>query len=289
MAEARSEAAREAARREGRRCWRWAVATAGALTLALLPLGGMEGEEGAAMGGGGSGGGRSATGWRWVPQEEGQGTELDARAVRSAAAFALPTPAGFTSRLRTERVELEPSVGMAWPEGEGAAEGLKSWRLAVAEGEGRGEGSHVERWGVQGLVEKERKSVWAAVPTAASEASMQWPEGWDAGSVAGVDGGFAGWGGAGPAGVRGWTASVDVTFGEDGVPVAALVTQGSGDERVDERLSRSVRGWRWKGAAGARRQGVVTWTVPRAAALAAASGMPGAGGMAGAWAAGRGE
>lgn len=272
MAEARAEEAREAARREERRCWRWAVATAGALTLALLPLGGLEEE------GGGGGGGRSAPGWLWVSREEGAKTELDARAVRSAAAFALPTPAGFTSRLRTERVELEPSVGMTWPDRDGDETGLKSWRMAAGAQERRGEGSHVERWGARGIVERERRSVWAEVPPQPTEASMQWPEGWDAGKVSGVDGGFAGWGGAGPAGARGWRAGVDVTFGEDGVPVAAVVVQGSGDERVDERLSRSVRGWRWKGEAGGRRQGVVTWTVPRAAAVAAAAGTAGGGG-----------
>ena len=273
MAEGRKEEAREAARREERRCWRWAVATAGALTLALLPLGGVE-EEGMA----GGGGGRGAPGWRWVPREEGERTELDARAVRSAAAFALPTPAGFTSRLRTERVELEPSVGMTWPDGDGGEAGLKSWRMAAGGRVRREEGSHVERWGVRGIAERERRSVWADVAPQPTEASMEWPEGWDAGKVMGVDRGFAGWGGAGPAGARGWSAGVDVTFGEDGVPVAAVVVQGSGDERVDERLSRSVRGWRWMGEAGGRRQGVVTWTVPRAAALAAASETAGGGG-----------
>ena len=175
---------------------------------------------------------------------------LDAQALFSPAAFALPTPAGFSHALRDEQIRLAPPAETARPPPAflppaPPADGPPFGRAGLAQPAGTADGPPSSG------VFPPRKSETEA-------ARMIFPAGWESRLFSGIDLNFGAWTNVG------WSAQLDLRFDGRGVPVAVAVAQGSGVTTIDRRLARSAYGWRLLDA-GARRAGVVAWTCPAAA------------------------
>lgn len=185
---------------------------------------------------------------RGMPDGAGGGDVGDARTQWTPAAFALPTPAGFSHELRRGRSRLAPPTSAAAaepvyldaPEREPAAAAAEPLRLGAREGEGRRPGGG---------------SVFPPRAAAQESAGMEFPEGWEPRLFSGIDLDYGGWTS------EAWSARVEVEFDARGVAGSALVAQSSGIEEVDRRLARNVRSWRLLEDSAPRR-GVVVWRSP---------------------------
>lgn len=230
--------------------WRWAWMVTLTLLAAMVILFRIEPTPEAASA-------PPAPRWMWVLPAEGQ-TAMDARAVHSPAIFALPTPAGFSHALRTERARVTPPVRLEQafspaPTGMSLNAAWLSQRT-----EGKADADFSTRWKISGDDDPHRLAEFAVFAERApmvEEARMEFPEGWEPRLFSGVDLAYAGWSDAG------WRAQVEVRFDDTGVPQSVVVAQSSGVPAVDRRLARSVSGWRLL-AADAPRAGRVKWMVP---------------------------
>ena len=198
---------------------------------------------------------------QWWPPEQGlaaAGVAADARTLWSPAAFALPTPAGFSHFLRTERSRLTPPVQGGRPAPAYLpfvrpmeAPAGKTWRpvTALAPPEAR------TAPGVAG--------VGPPRTPGKEDPRLFFPEGWESRLFSGIDLDFGTWTNVA------WSAEMEMRFDERGVPVSMLLAESSGWPEVDRRLARSAYGWRLLEPA-APRQGTVAWRNPPAPAAAAA-------------------
>ncbi len=192
----------------------------------------------------------------WWPAESDPAAvraAADIRALWSPAVFALPTPAGFSHVLRTERSRLTPPVAGDRPE----PVYLDSARTA---------GAAVP---VPDLVQP--FTVPRAPPAASGDGvfpprkaktelpRLVFPEGWESRIFSGIELDFGAWTNAG------WNARMEMRFDERGVPVSMLLAEPSGWPEVDRRLARSARGWRLL-EPSAPREGAVAWRNPPPAA-----------------------
>lgn len=191
----------------------------------------------------------------WWPAPGGE--TADIRSLWSPAAFALPTPAGFSHSLRRERARLVPPVEIARP----AAAFMERPSPAAP---GRPNAA-----GVRFAARAEPMEAWPAAgifPPRVSEpetARMVFPEGWESRLFSGIDLNFGAWTNAA------WSARVEMRFDANGVPVSTLLAQSSGRPELDIRLARSANGWRLLEPA-APRTGVVAWASPAVSGPAAA-------------------
>ena len=181
----------------------------------------------------------------------GEGAAQDIRTLGSPAAFALPTPAGFSHALRREQAGLTPPVQtrriehsflprQAWMAQPARADFV---RLAAREAPSGG-----------------RDEVSTVFPPRRMEmesARMVFPLGWESRLFSGIDLNFGTWTNVA------WSAKVELRFDAKGIPALVLLAQSSGLPEVDRRLARSASGWRLLEPA-ARPAGVVAWNSPAA-------------------------
>ena len=191
--------------------------------------------------------------WTWVlPGSAAEAALADVRAVRSPTAFALPTAAGFTAALRSRMPRLAPPVRHA---GDPAALAaaippspaplLPGWTdpdfAARVPAPPPGDG-----W----------KPVFANRRPPPDLPRMDFPAGWEPRIFAGLDLAYADWVDGVP-----WTASADIRFDAQGIPLSVLLDRSSGIPAVDKRIARSASGWRLLDP-DAPRHGKVSWRVP---------------------------
>lgn len=195
----------------------------------------------------------------WWPGPRGDAFEArsaaDIRALWSPAAFALPTPLGFSHPLRRERARLAPPVQVRRSP---PAYGDSLPPSAMAWGE-----NPVRRWDVAAVGSVGIPSASAVFPPKAPEPDqprMAFPEGWESRLFSGIDLDFSAWTNA-P-----WSARIEMRFDGKGVPVSMLLARSTGLPDVDQRLARSANGWRLLDAQ-APRTGVVAWNSPGAPAV----------------------
>jgi hypothetical protein len=189
---------------------------------------------------------------------------MDIRALWSSAAFALPTPAGFSHSLRDERVRLAPPVQAARP----AAAFLDRPPPPVAFDLSKPGGRL--RLAPADTPPAMAPAVSVFPPRAPERDAprMNFPEGWESRLFSGIDLNFGAWTNVA------WSAQVEMCFDERGVPASMLVAQSSGIPEVDRRLARSANAWRLL-EPGAARTGVVAWSSPAPAAPEPAAGAAG--------------
>ena len=199
--------------------------------------------------------------WTWVLPDAAAAL-ADVRAIRSPAAFALPSPSGFTGALRARTPRLAPPVrrtaAMAYAPSAAAApksSAVPDWNAPEFEPV-RPLGSVPPGW----------TPVFANRVPPREEPRMEFPPGWEQRVFAGVDLAYAGW-----APGREWSAAAELEFDARGIPTAILLDRSSGIPRVDRRIARSASGWRLLDAEAPRR-GKVVWRVPAAVPAAAAEG-----------------
>ena len=191
----------------------------------------------------------------WRPAAGGEA--VDIRALWSPAAFALPTPAGFSHSLRRERARLVPPVEIARPE------------TAFLERPPPAAPSGPDAEDVRFAARTESAAEWPAggiFPPRVAEpetARMVFPEGWESRLFSGIDLNFGAWTN------EAWSARVEMRFDAHGIPVSTLLAQSSGRPELDVRLARSASGWRLLEPA-APRTGVVAWSSPSFSGPAAA-------------------
>lgn len=175
---------------------------------------------------------------------------LDIRALWSPAAFALPTPAGFSHSLRHDRARLAPPVQAARPPAAflarpPAVSGLsKPGRIQLAAAEARAGSSPLRGVFPPRIPERDAPR-------------LDFPGDWESRLFSGIDLNFGVWTNVA------WSARIEMNFDPQGVPVSVLLAQSSGLPEVDRRLARSASGWRLLEPAAARR-GVVGWNSPAA-------------------------
>lgn len=194
--------------------------------------------------------------WTWVlPGAPAEAALADVRAVRSPAAFSLPSPAGFTGALRGRSPRLAPPVRRAdrpaAPASASSAPPLPDWTSpALAPRAPLPPGDN--GW----------KPVFANRRPPAETPRIDFPAGWEPRIFSGLDLTYPAWSPA-----TAWTATADLAFNESGIPVSVLLDRPSGDPAIDRRLARSAASWRLLDPAAPRR-GKVTWRVPAATATA---------------------
>ena len=166
------------------------------------------------------------------------------------AAFALPTPAGFTHHLRRQHARIAPPEKSA----ESRLTHLQPTRSPTTD---------------QPVPWKMPAAPLAGAPTPALSAGevfpprvlpaetprMEFSEGWESRLISGIDLDYPAWTNIA------WTAHVEVQFDATGVPISVLLAQPTGQSELDARLVRSVRAWRLLEPA-VTRQGSVTWMHP---------------------------
>lgn len=200
----------------------------------------------------------------WWPGEffsAAAGGAADLRALWSPAAFALPTPAGFSHSLRTERSRLTPPVEMPLPQP--AFLGPP----APVRSAGTGTGRSLRAPALPLAVPPDGPRVFPARPMQPERPRMEFPDGWESRLFSGIDLNFGTWTNAA------WTAEVEMHFDGKGVPVSMLLAKSSGRPDLDRRLARSVNGWRLLDPS-APRTGVVTWRNSAPPPAAGGEGVP---------------
>jgi len=183
---------------------------------------------------------------------------MDVRALWTPSAFALSSPVGFSHSLRRERAGLTPPVEIARPavaflDNPGPASTLdfpKRGRSRLAASETR----------IEFLASA---SVFPPRVPEREEPRLAFPDGWESRLFSGIDLNFGAWTNSA------WSARVEMRFDAKGAPVSMLLAQASGISEIDNRLARSVGGWRLL-EASAPRTGVVAWSCPAAASPAPA-------------------
>ncbi len=193
-----------------------------------------------------------------APPGRAEGTSVDLRTLWSPAAFALPTPAGFSHALRRGRARLTPPVQTVRPDAAYLPQDPPDAAVTAAAAPLR-----------LTTAEEPRRPDWApgVFPPRQPEpgtARMVFPSGWESRLFSGVALDFGVWTG------EAWTARMEMRFDGGGVPQSMLLVQSSGLPEVDRRLARAARGWRLLEPA-APRTGVVGWICPAAPPPAAAS------------------
>jgi hypothetical protein len=190
------------------------------------------------------------------------GVAADLRAIGSPAAFALPTPAGFSHRLRTQRSRLTPPV-QAVPFEPAFALDPPAAHLA------RGAGQTAIRFTAAPAADLPAAGAGVFPPRRLEPEvpRLEFPEGWESRLFANIDLNFGAWTNLA------WSARIEMRFDGQGVPVSILLSQPSGWPEVDRRLARSANGWRLLEPA-APRSGIVAWRSPAAADAAAGEGAP---------------
>lgn len=189
--------------------------------------------------------------WWWSVAE---GPALDVRALGTPAAFALPTPAGFSHGLRGERAGLAPPVHAERPPAAYLGDARAFAPLEVGEPARPGAGAPAAR--------SEPSPFPAVFPPRSPEKEMPrmlFPNGWESRLFSGIDLEYRIWTNAA------WEAQIEMRFDDKGVPASMLLAQASGLPDLDRRLVRSASGWRLLDSA-APRTGRVAWRVPAAAA-----------------------
>lgn len=193
--------------------------------------------------------------WTWVlPGDASLPTLPDVLAVRSPAAFAMPSPAGFTGSLRTRTPRLAPPVRRMVPPSPRTfpahAAAAPDWaspelapRVPVTPG-ARG-------W----------TPVFAHRNVPEEVSRMEFPPGWEQRLFSGLDLAYDAWAPSGEV----WGASAELEFNAQGIPVSVILDRPSGMPEVDRRIARSAAGWRLLEPAAPRR-GKVVWRVVPAAA-----------------------
>lgn len=191
--------------------------------------------------------------WTWIlPGAPTEAAVAAVRAVRTPAAFSLPSPSGFTGALRGRAPRLAPPVRRATlpatPAASVPAPPLPDWTspaLAPRPPLPPGDAG----W----------KPVFANRRPPAALPRIDFPAGWEPRIFAGLDLDYPAW-----APSISWTATADLAFDAGGNPVSVLLDRSSGDAAIDRRLARSAASWRLLDPAAPRR-GKVTWRVPAAA------------------------
>ena len=185
---------------------------------------------------------------------DGKDLAQDLRTLGSPAAFALPTPAGFSHALRREQAGLTPPVQTRRTEHSFLPRPARSGELP--------------RTDFVRLAAREAPAGKAAADSGvfpprrmeAESARMVFPEGWESRLFSGIDLNFGTWTNVA------WSAKVELRFDAKGIPALVMLAQSSGLPEVDRRLARSASGWRLLEPA-ARPAGVVAWNSPAPAAV----------------------
>lgn len=180
----------------------------------------------------------------WRP--DAPATALDAQALFSPAVFALPVPAGFSHALRDERIRLAPPVEVSRPP------------LAFLPPPPPDEpsfGRPAPAPAGTGMGGSPSTGVFPPRRPEADAPRMVFSDGWESRLFSGIDLNFGKWTNVG------WTAQLEIRFDGRGVPDAVAVAQASGWPALDQRLARSVYGWRLLDAE-ADRTGTVVWNSP---------------------------
>ena len=175
----------------------------------------------------------------------------DIRTLGSPAAFALPTPAGFSHALRREQAGLTPPVQIRRTEHAFLPRPARMTQPVRAD---------FVRLAAREALAGGRDEISAVFPPRRLEtesARMVFPLGWESRLFSGIDLNFGTWTNVA------WSAKVELRFDAKGIPALVLLAQSSGLPEVDRRLARSASGWRLLEPA-ARPAGVVAWYSPAA-------------------------
>lgn len=180
---------------------------------------------------------------------DGEHPAQDIRMLGSPAAFALPTPAGFSHALRREQAGLTPPVQTRrtehsfLPRPARAVPSVPADFVHLAGREFPAEG------------QDEISNVFPPRQMQSDSARMVFPLGWESRLFSGIDLNFGTWTNVA------WSAKVELRFDAKGIPAMVMLAQSSGLPEVDRRLARSASGWRLLEPA-ARPAGVVAWSSP---------------------------
>lgn len=200
--------------------------------------------------------------WTWVlPGAPAEAAVAAVRAVRSPAAFSLPSPAGFTGALRALSPRLAPPVRRAdrpaAPAAASSEPSLPDWtspalapRAPLPPGD--------TGW----------KPVFANRRPPVETPRIDFPAGWESRIFSGLDLNYPAWFPDTP-----WTATADLAFDAAGIPVSVLLDRPSGAPAIDQRLARSAASLRLLDPAAPRR-GKITWRVPAASPADTADAAP---------------
>lgn len=165
------------------------------------------------------------------------------------AAFALPTPAGFTHELRRPHTHTAPPTTPAEPvlatlqPTPRPTDRPTPWALSDSP-------PAISQEPLYGIGE-----VFPPRTLPPEIARMEFSEGWESRLFAGIDLNYSTWT------QSAWNARVETQFDAVGVPISVVLVASTGQPELDARLVRSVYGWRLL-VADASRNGAVRWIHP---------------------------